>query len=143
MKEQNQHKREHEQEKNRLESELEKEQKQKQKQEQKQSLTQSKKKKTPPPLPTSLPPVNNVPMNSDEVNINYKKSSKPPSIYWEQTLLVSEYTWLKLLRIGSLFRYNHKQTPTILERQFENNSIAAVSANDGITCAERNDLSAF
>ena len=76
MKEQGQRKREHEQEKNRLESELEKEQKQKQ------SLTQSKKiKKTPPPLPTSLPPVNNVPMNSDEVNINYKKSSKPPSIY--------------------------------------------------------------
>ena len=47
---------------------------------QEQKRKSNKKKKTPPPPPSTLPPVKRTVMNSDEVNINYKKSSKPPSV---------------------------------------------------------------
>ena len=57
------------------------EQKQEQEQfPQKQKQKQNKKKKIPPPPPSSSPPVDKLVMNSDEVNIMYKKTSKPPSV---------------------------------------------------------------
>ena len=65
---------------NQEEEEEECEKKRENEKEQEQKRRQNKKKKTPPPPPSTLPPVNRVVMNSDEVNINYRKTSKPPSV---------------------------------------------------------------